>query len=127
MHHFSFRISEGGSQIGTSTASVVESLASINRWSASCPKPLLPTVGMTSAAMRVAKFFFSATIKRDAPANSEAFRAARSNPTNNSGAIGGNALKEIGETGEPGVFPPPPKHCELRAVIGILEVGGGRV
>jgi hypothetical protein len=25
------------------------------------------------------------------------------------------------------VFPPPPKHCELRAVIGILEVGGGRV
>jgi transposase len=53
------------SQIGTSTASVVESLASMKRWSASWRSRLSPTVGMTSPAMRVAKFSFSTTISRE--------------------------------------------------------------
>jgi hypothetical protein len=53
------------SQIGTSTASVVESLASMKRWSALCRSRLSPTVGMTSPAMRVAKFSFSTTMSRE--------------------------------------------------------------
>ena len=53
----------GVSQIGISTATVTLSLASMKRCSVSCRKRLSPTVGTISAAVRVAKFSFSTTMR----------------------------------------------------------------
>lgn len=57
------------SQIGTSTASVTLSFASMNCWRRSCRRRLSPTVGITSAAARVAAFSFRFTMMRPTSAN----------------------------------------------------------
>src|SRR5438105_3410928 len=54
-------MSSAPSQMGTSTATVTESLASMNLCKASCRSRLLPTAGMMSAAVRVMKFSFDIT------------------------------------------------------------------
>ena len=70
-------MSSAWSQMGTSTAIVVKSLASMKRCKAAWRAWLLPVVGNTSAAVRVAVFSFGIAMRLLSAMNGEAACEAR--------------------------------------------------